>query len=42
MQNKPTAVRWRILAIIIFASFFSYVLRSNLSLAPQAMMTDLP
>jgi ACS family glucarate transporter-like MFS transporter len=40
-NNNPSLVRWRILGILALASFFSYVLRSNLSLAPQAMMADL-
>lgn len=41
MHNKATNVRWRILAILIFVSFISYVLRSNISIAAPAMMADL-
>ena len=41
MQNKPTAVRWRILVILTLVSFVSYVLRSNLSIAAPAMIADL-
>ena len=41
MNHKPTAVRWRILMILILASFVSYVLRSNLSIAAPAMIEDL-
>jgi ACS family glucarate transporter-like MFS transporter len=41
MNNRPTLVRWRIMAILILASFVSYVLRANLSIAPQTMMLDL-
>jgi ACS family glucarate transporter-like MFS transporter len=39
--NKPTAIRWRILAILALASFISYVLRTNLSFAAPEMMSDL-
>ena len=41
MQNPATNVRWRILSILIFVSFVSYVLRSNLSIAAPAMIADL-
>ena len=41
MHNRATNVRWRILAILIFVSFISYVLRSNISIAAPAMMADL-
>jgi len=37
----PTNVRWRILAILIFVSFVSYLLRGNLSIAGPAMVKDL-
>ena len=40
-QEKPTAVRWRILALLVLASFISYVLRYNVSTAGPAMMADL-
>jgi len=38
---KATGVRWRVLALLILASFISYVQRSNLSLAAPAMVQDL-
>jgi ACS family glucarate transporter-like MFS transporter len=41
MTQQATTVRWRIMAILILASFVSYVLRGNLSIAPQSMMRDL-
>jgi ACS family glucarate transporter-like MFS transporter len=41
MNNRPTWVRWRILGILMVASSVSYILRYNLSLAPQVMMADL-
>lgn len=34
-------MRWRILALLVLASFISYVLRYNVSTAGPAMMTDL-
>lgn len=37
----PTYVRWYILAILIVASFVAYVLRTNMSVAGEAMMRDL-
>lgn len=40
-NTRPTAVRWRILAILALASFISYVLRTNLSFAAPEMMADL-
>lgn len=39
--SAPSAVRWRILALLVFASFISYVLRYNVSTAGPAMMLDL-
>ena len=33
--------RWVVLAIIIFASFIAYVLRTNLSIVSEMMMHDL-
>jgi len=41
MNLRPTAIRWRILAILALASFVSYVLRTNLSFAAPEMMQDL-
>lgn len=38
---RPTLVRWRILAILMFVSFVSYLLRGNLSIAGPAMIEDL-
>ncbi|TFH41337.1 MAG: MFS transporter [Lysobacterales bacterium] len=38
---RPTKVRWRILAILIFISFVSYMLRGNLSIAAPTMIVDL-
>jgi len=38
---RPTNVRWRILAILMFISFVSYMLRGNLSIAGPAMIQDL-
>lgn len=40
-KNKPTTVRWRILSILVLASFISYTLRYNLSAAAPVMMADL-
>ncbi|MEX2495969.1 MAG: MFS transporter, partial [Woeseia sp.] len=39
--SRPSGVRWRVLALLVFASFVSYVLRTNISVAGPAMMTDL-
>ena len=39
--QKPTSVRWRILLIMAFVSFVSYVLRYNVSTAAPSMMADL-
>lgn len=41
MTHRPTWVRWRVLGLLILASFVSYVLRSNLSLAAPTMVADL-
>jgi len=38
---RPTKVRWRILAVLIFLSFVSYMLRGNLSIAAPTMIADL-
>jgi MFS transporter, ACS family, glucarate transporter len=40
-MSKPTAVRWRVLALLVLASFISYVLRYNVSTAGPEMTTDL-
>jgi len=34
-------VRWVVLAIIVFASFVAYVLRTNISIVSETMMHDL-
>ena len=39
--QKPSNVRWRILAVLVFVSFVSYLLRGNLSIAGPAMVADL-
>ncbi len=39
--SRPTNVRWRILAIMMFISYVSYMLRGNLSIAGPAMIEDL-
>jgi len=41
MTNRPTNIRWRLFAILAFASFASYMLRSNVSMAAPTMMRDL-
>jgi len=40
-KNKPTNIRWRILGILVLASFISYTLRYNFSAAAPVMMADL-
>jgi len=40
-NKRPTFVRWRILGILVLASFISYTLRYNLSAAAPVMMADL-
>ena len=40
-DNRPTFVRWRILSILVLASFVSYTLRYNTSSAAPVMMADL-
>jgi len=40
-NNRPTIVRWRILSILVLASFISYTFRYNFSTAAPAMMADL-
>ena len=36
-----TQVRWRIVALLVVASFVAYLLRTNISVAGERMMTDL-
>ncbi|HEX9813748.1 MAG TPA: hypothetical protein VGB31_02235, partial [Myxococcota bacterium] len=38
---RNSRVRWIVLALIILASFISYVLRMNMSIAGDSMMVDL-
>lgn len=40
MNDNPTRIRWRIFAMLALASFISYVLRSNISIAAPAMIDD--
>jgi MFS transporter, ACS family, glucarate transporter len=39
--QRPTAVRWRILGLLVLSSFVSYVLRYNVSTAGPSMVIDL-
>ncbi|MCP3958873.1 MAG: MFS transporter [bacterium] len=39
--GAPSRVRWIILAFLVGASFVAYLLRSNMSIAGEAMMGDL-
>lgn len=39
--GRPGDIRWRILALIIAASFISYLLRTNLSVLGDSMIDDL-
>jgi len=41
MTGRVTSVRWRILVLLFFAGFVSYVLRTNMSIAGKSLMTDL-
>lgn len=38
---KPTLVRWRIMGLLILASFISYILRYNMSIAGPTLVGDL-
>ena len=40
-SSPPSLVRWRILGVLVFVSFVSYLLRGNLSIAAPSMMADL-
>lgn len=40
-MNAASRVRWRILTLLVLASFVSYNLRYSLSLAPEEIMRDL-
>jgi ACS family glucarate transporter-like MFS transporter len=39
--GRRTSIRWIILALLFFASFVAYILRTNMSVAGEALMTDL-
>ena len=41
MTARPTQVRWLVFAILALASFISYVLRANISIAAPVMIEDL-
>ncbi len=40
-KNKPTFIRWNILLMLMLISFINYFLRSNMSIAAPAMISDL-
>ncbi len=40
-RARPTAIRWRICALMIVVSFVAYLLRSNMSVAGVPMSADL-
>ena len=40
-MNGATGVRWRVLALLVLASFVSYVLRSDMSIAGPSIVDDL-
>ncbi|KKL81236.1 hypothetical protein LCGC14_1996770 [marine sediment metagenome] len=40
-DHRRTHVRWNILALLFMASFVAYMLRTNMSIAGENMMTDL-
>ena len=40
-DDRPTHVRWVILALLFMASFVAYMLRTNMSIAGESMMADL-
>jgi MFS transporter, ACS family, glucarate transporter len=39
--GRRTSIRWIILVLLFFSSFVAYVLRTNMSVAGERMMTDL-
>jgi MFS transporter, ACS family, glucarate transporter len=41
LAARSTGVRWRILGVLMFISFVSYLLRGNLSIAAPSMVADL-
>src|SRR5258706_15058513 len=38
---RPSGVRWLVLALLCLVSFVAYILRTNMSIAGEAMMKDL-
>ena len=40
-MRRVTSIRWNVLFLLFVASFVAYVLRTNLSIAGEQMMTDL-
>ena len=40
-SGRPTCVRWLVLALLYLVSFVPYILRTNMSIAGEAMMKDL-
>lgn len=40
-MNGATGIRWRVLGLLVLASFVSYVLRSDMSIASTAIIDDL-
>jgi len=41
VARRPSRVRWVVLALLCLVSFIAYVLRTNMSIAGEAMMKDL-
>ncbi len=41
MTLQATSVRWRILVLLVFVGFVAYLLRANMSVAGEKMMSDL-
>ena len=39
--GRSSSIRWNVLSLLFLASFVAYVLRTNLSIAGEAMMADL-
>ncbi len=37
----PSIIRWRVLALVVFASSIAYLLRVNMSIAGEGMIADL-
>src|SRR5690606_38128734 len=40
-STRPTGIRWRVLALLVLASFISYVLCSDISIAGPSLIRDL-